>query len=487
MNRDLNAIYDEKFFADYSGRQVEDIRSVADGLYEVFHPKVLLDVGAGPGVFVKRLRERGVQARGVDGSIHALTKADEDVREFLTIADFTDATQPLTKEPVELVSCMEVAEHVPADLADVLVDQLCAACASEGSIVLTAAPPGQGGHDHVNEQPLYYYWVDKFRDRGFVVDDDATLELKTVWFPVTSMWWYAANVCVFRRGKVSTAKARTDLVSVIVPCYKQAQYLHEALASIVLQTYQHMEVFIACGDEESYEAARGYVETASLKWLVPVTILRGLDKGLADARNQSIALAKGRFIACLDADDIWEPTYLEKVVEASPEGETLAIVTCDMQYFGERTDTLTLGPYSAQNILQGCRLLVCSLYSRKLWELVGGYENAIFGYEDWHFWVKCSLEGPIVRKVGERLFRYRTHAEQGSNVCIRNDDALRAAMHLMTPKAYGPITDEDLETFATCSEEARGKFLQRAEWFPSDLHAKRFKRILELAAAARDS
>jgi SAM-dependent methyltransferase len=482
--RDLNVIYDEKFFADYSGTQVDDIRQVAHGLFDTFHPRVVLDVGAGPGVFVKRLREFGVDARGIDGSIHALTKADEDVREHLSVADITDISSPLTVNPVELVVCMEVAEHVPGELADILVSQLCGACAEDGAVVLTAAPPGQSGYDHVNEQPLYYYWVDKFRALGFDVDDDETVALKQAWAPVTRMWWYAANVCVFRRRSSAVVRpTRTDLVSVIVPCYRQAQYLHEALASVQLQTYPHIEVFIACGDDDSVASAREYVGGAD-SWPVPVTILPGLDKGLADARNRVIAMAKGRFIACLDADDTWDRTYLEKMVSTSPEGDELAIVSCDMQYFGDRTDYLTLGPYSGQYILESCRLLVCSLYSRKLWELVGGYENAIFGYEDWHFWVKCSLHKPIVRKVGERLFRYRTHAEQGSNVCLRNDGALKAAMHLMTPDAYGPPKDEDLEAFATCSPEAREKFLQRAEWFPSDAHARLFKRLLELSVSS---
>ena len=479
--RDLNQIYDERFFADYSGTQVEDIRTVTDGLFEVLRPKVALDVGAGPGVLVKRLRELGVDARGIDGSVHALVKADEDVREFLTVADITDASSPLVVEPVDLVVCTEVAEHLPEEFADVLVQKLCDACTLGGAVAFTAAPIGQSGHDHINCQPLYYYWVDKFRARGFEVDDDATVKLKQAWAPVTRMWWYAANVCVFRRRTAKATSTRTDLVSVIVPCYKQSQYLVEALSSVRLQTYPHYELFVVCGDDDSWQVAKEYVESQRGSfWNQNCTVMRDDGKGLANARNLAIVQAKGRFIACLDADDWWDPTYLEKVVGASPEGDELAIVTCDMQYFGERTDYLTLGPYSGDKIKEACYLLVCSLYSRKLWELVGGYENALMGFEDWHLWQKCSLHKPIVKKVGERLFHYRTHAEQGSNLCVRNDGALKAAIHLMEPGLYGEATDEDLEAFATCSDEARAKFLQRAEWFPENRHALMFKTLLEL-------
>jgi SAM-dependent methyltransferase len=483
VSRDLNAIYDERFFADYSGTQVEDIRTVADGLFETFKPKVVLDVGAGPGVLVKRLREHGVVAWGVDGSLHALTKADEDVRDYLRLEDITDVSTSLVTEPVELVTCMEVAEHIPEEFAEILVQKLCDACVRSGAVVLTAAPIGQTGHDHINCQPLFYYWVDKFRARGFEVDDDATVKLKQAWAPVTRMWWYAANVCVFRRRTAKAASVRTDRVSVIVPCYKQSQYLVEALDSVRAQTYPHVEVIIACGDEDSTKVANEWITSVGFPWgssLGPVTILSGLDKGLADARNKAIAHATGRFIACLDADDFWDPTYLEKVVGASPEGDELAIVTCDMQYFGERTDYLVLGEYTHEKIKEACYLLVCSLYSRKLWELVGGYENSIFGYEDFDFWIKCSKHKPLVSKVSECLFNYRIHAEQGSNACVRNDGALKAAIHLLHPDIYGPPRDEDLEAFATCSEEARAKFVQRAEWFPDEESVKLLKRILDV-------
>ena len=206
MTRDLNVIYDERFFADYSGTQVEDIRTVTDGLFEVFSPKACLDVGAGPGVLVKRLREHGVDAWGVDGSVHALNKADEDVRPYLRLEDVTDPSA-LEGQSCELVVCTEMAEHVPEEFADVLVEKLCGACAPDGEIVLTAAAPNQGGHDHVNEKPLYYYWVDKFRARGFEVDEDKTAKLKLAWSTVTRMWWYAANVCVFRRKVAKIGRA----------------------------------------------------------------------------------------------------------------------------------------------------------------------------------------------------------------------------------------------------------------------------------------
>lgn len=277
---------------------------------------------------------------------------------------------------------------------------------------------------------------------------------------------------------------RNDLVSVIVPCHKQSQYLHEALDSVRAQTYRKVEVILACGDEDSQKAAWDYLHdhcTAIGLWRpdgAQFKVLSGLVKGLADARNQAIGQATGRYIACLDADDTWEPTYLEKMVYASPQEEPLSIATCDLRRFGSRTDTLRCGPWFEANEKGGNVILVCSLFSKKLWELVGGYNNAIFGAEDWLMWIQCAKFNPVVSKVNEFLFNYRTHAEQGSAFCEKHDGVLRAAIRILAPEIFGAPERSDILTIITCPEEVREKFLQRAEWFPSDPQAQRFAALL---------
>jgi len=265
---------------------------------------------------------------------------------------------------------------------------------------------------------------------------------------------------------------RTDLVSVIVPCHKQSQYLMEAVASIDAQTYGHVDIIIVTGDDESYRVARAAADEYG------ADVIPNCVKGLADARNAGIRQARGRYIACLDADDTWEPTYLEKMVHASPEDVELSIATCDLRYFGAKTHTLRLGPWFEANERDGNYILVCSLFSRKLWELVGGYNNAIFGAEDWTHWLLCAKFNPVVSKVNEFLFNYRAHAEQGSTFCEKHDGILRAAIRIIAPEIFGPIEKADLFTIMTCPEEVREKFLQRAEWFPENKHAQRFAALL---------
>jgi trans-aconitate methyltransferase len=195
--RDLSAIYDPTFFESYNAEQEADIRAAADTLVDVLHPKSALDVGCGPGMLVRRLRERDVHAWGFDGSAHALAAAAEDVKRFIWQADLCG---PMMFSPhgQELVVCTEVAEHVPAEFADRLVDLLTEKAGKW--VCLTAAPPGQGGHDHVNEQPMHY-WIAKFMECGWDVDEVLTAAVKDGWAGLKRMWFYPANVRLFVRAK----------------------------------------------------------------------------------------------------------------------------------------------------------------------------------------------------------------------------------------------------------------------------------------------
>ncbi|HEU4929160.1 MAG TPA: hypothetical protein VFU38_04970, partial [Candidatus Krumholzibacteria bacterium] len=90
---------------------------------------------------------------------------------------------------------MEVAEHLPAPAADRYVDMLTRLAPV---VVFTAATPGQGGNDHVNEQP-HEYWIEKFASRGLVLDRDTANRWSGEWERGGRVRdWYHRNLMVFR-------------------------------------------------------------------------------------------------------------------------------------------------------------------------------------------------------------------------------------------------------------------------------------------------
>lgn len=109
------------------------------------------------------------------------------------------------------------------------------------------------------------------------------------------------------------------LVSIIMPCYNYAEYVGDAIGSILAQTYGHFEVIIVDdGSTDGTPAILAEVTDPRFR------VVRQENAGAAAARNTGRGLARGQFITFLDADDLWRPTFLERqmaVFEAEPDVE----------------------------------------------------------------------------------------------------------------------------------------------------------------------
>jgi SAM-dependent methyltransferase len=198
-----DTIYTEKWYRqEYDdGLQRPAVLLASIALVEVLRPRVVLDVGCGPGVMVAALRALGVRAFGCDASVHAMTMAGRMGLGLVWRHDIRRGGIPasvrfMVLEDVDTVVCTEVAEHLEARYADALVYQL-GKVASE-RIVFTAAPPGQGGLDHVNEQPREY-WLHKFEHAGWILDPLVTGLLAQKWAPITRLSHLSKNLTVFTR------------------------------------------------------------------------------------------------------------------------------------------------------------------------------------------------------------------------------------------------------------------------------------------------
>lgn len=187
--------YDSDFmtYADRSSRH--SARTISSLLRSTLKIGSVLDVGCAKGTWLDIWRESGISdVIGVDGSY---VKADELVipRERFVAADLA---QPIDlKRKFDLVQSLEVAEHIPAAAADQFVQNI--ARHSAGIVLFSAAPPGQGGEFHVNEQN-YDYWREKFRGLGF----DAYDYLRPLIADDKSVsFWYRFNVLLYVREDIA--------------------------------------------------------------------------------------------------------------------------------------------------------------------------------------------------------------------------------------------------------------------------------------------
>ena len=92
----------------------------------------------------------------------------------ISVRKFDIETQDPPDLAADLVVSFEVAEHLPESIADRYVALM---CAMANDVVISAAPPGQGGTDHVNEQPPEY-WIEKFVGHGLAFDEERTAAIR---------------------------------------------------------------------------------------------------------------------------------------------------------------------------------------------------------------------------------------------------------------------------------------------------------------------
>jgi 2-polyprenyl-3-methyl-5-hydroxy-6-metoxy-1,4-benzoquinol methylase len=154
-----------------------------DLIVELVHPRSVVDVGCGTGASLRQFSEMGIAAIGVEASRAAIRASG--CQPLITRHDLR---HPLDLERrFDLAWCFEVAEHIDPRHVGTFVDTL---CRHADVVTLSAAPPGQGGEGHFNEQPQSY-WRALFDERGFVLHEEWTSAMQSV------DEFYSNNMMVF--------------------------------------------------------------------------------------------------------------------------------------------------------------------------------------------------------------------------------------------------------------------------------------------------
>jgi glycosyltransferase involved in cell wall biosynthesis len=212
------------------------------------------------------------------------------------------------------------------------------------------------------------------------------------------------------------------LVSVIIPCYNDGQYLDDSVSSIKKQTFTDLEIIIVND---------GSTEESTLKRLSlfndpQVTVLHKENGHLSSARNHGIRHARGAVIVTLDADDKFEKTFIEKGVSVLQRDVSTGAVTCYLKSFGlKRYKWKPLGG-DLKNFLYRQESCASAMFRKECWEKVKGYDEQMkSGYEDWEFWLRLTSAGWKVHVLKEYLLNYRV---TGKSMLLTQSEPKREAI-----------------------------------------------------------
>lgn len=199
--------------------------------------------------------------------------------------------------------------------------------------------------------------------------------------------------------------SNTPVVSVIVPCYNQAEYLPEALESVLKQTFTDWEAIIVNdgSQDNTSEVAGQYVARDSR-----ISLIVQENRGVSAARNAGLRRAKGKYIVALDGDDRIEPQYIEKTLMAFGDGNDADVAYSGWGFFGISDKAPKLKYLGYRQLLINNTLYCTAIYRREDALRIGGYdENMHMGFEDWEFFIRLLNEHSKVVQVPETLFYYR--------------------------------------------------------------------------------
>ncbi len=188
-----NDIYDKAFYDHSDQKAVNSAPAITKTIILYFNPSTVIDVGCGCGALLQCLKKHSIKVEGLEyaeAGLDICRMRGLNVKKFDLENDIYDC-----EKQYDLVVSMEVAEHLAESCADRYVDLL---CGLSNNILITAAEPGYGGTNHVNEQP-HEYWIDKLDSKGYTFDKALSIKLRSDWKRSNVAWCYYQSAMFFRK------------------------------------------------------------------------------------------------------------------------------------------------------------------------------------------------------------------------------------------------------------------------------------------------
>ena len=202
-------------------------------------------------------------------------------------------------------------------------------------------------------------------------------------------------------------------VSVVIPTYNRADFLHEAIASVLQQDYPHVDLIVV--DDGSRDGTAAVVSGFG----TAVQYLWQENRGVSAARNRGVAASTGDLIAFLDSDDLWLPSKVSAQVayfEAHPDMQachTDEIWIRRGVRVNERRVHRKQGGWQFLASLPRCLISPSAIMMRRtLWDRLGGFDESLPACEDYDLWLRLTAVVPVGFLPQRLVVKRGGHADQ---------------------------------------------------------------------------
>jgi glycosyltransferase involved in cell wall biosynthesis len=218
----------------------------------------------------------------------------------------------------------------------------------------------------------------------------------------------------------SSVPGARPAVSIIMPAYNVEPFIGPAIDSVRLQTFTDFELVVV--DDGSTDGSVEVVERHASSDR-RIRLVRQENRGISAARNVALRHSRGDYIAILDSDDAWTPSFLASQIAILERRPDIDIVSGNGWFLGGPLDGRMAGPSpdsrpdpDLPNLLKDeTAVFIMSVFRRRVYEAIGGFDETFRSNEDYDFWIRAAVAG----------FRF-TRNDEPAGYYRRRDNSLSA-------------------------------------------------------------
>lgn len=238
------------------------------------------------------------------------------------------------------------------------------------------------------------------------------------------------------------------IVSILMPVYKTEPYLQDAIDSVLAQTFDNYELIVLndCSPDNADDILDRYTDPRIIRYKGAKNV------GLSNVLNVGIELARGKFIARMDSDDLSLPQRLQIQVDYLENNPDIDLVSVGMQLFGAKEE-VWLREQNPEKVKVNALFFSPVLHASSMWrkdsfEKYGlRFRQEMVPAEDYDLWTRALVNGLRLANLRQVLYKYRIHPSQVTTQTAKTTEKSRIVQQNYLTETLPTLSQKHREAF----------------------------------------